>query len=225
MKTIVLTGLLVMTAALTAAASPTPEGDPRVDPRQLPDDTWISLSGVVETMNPGVIVLDYEGGAISVHLDPEYRTGDTYFLVPGEEIVVNGKLDKGLFQATTIEAASVYYVRKDAYVYINPEYGEHAFAEIVRKDFDVSTVIQGLVTEVRDEGFDVDTGTREIHVDITEMNYDPTEANGAPEVQPGDMVMVAGEVSLDFFEGRELVARSVTLLIEDAGNGSTPDSR
>jgi uncharacterized protein YdeI (BOF family) len=73
-------------------------------------------------------------------------------------------------------------------------------------------VVQGTVTEVKDEEFTLNTGYRELTVEVEEMPYNPLDEKGYQRIEVGDRVSVAGEMDDDLFEGKELVADAVVVL-------------
>lgn len=75
-----------------------------------------------------------------------------------------------------------------------------------------ATTVQGRVTEVGSEEFVVDTGLRQVRVEVEEMSYNPLDDGGYQKIEVGDRVSATGQVDNDLFEGRELVADSVVTL-------------
>jgi hypothetical protein len=69
------------------------------------------------------------------------------------------------------------------------------------------------VTDVDDEEFTLNTGTRSIRVEVDEMPYNPLDDEGYQKIELGDRVSVSGVIDDDLFEGRELVASSVVDLV------------
>jgi uncharacterized protein YdeI (BOF family) len=91
------------------------------DPYAKPDDTWISISGTVDTVRPDSFTLDYGKGVITVEMDDGDRDADAYKLLKGDKATVNGKIDDDLFETRSIEAGSVYVESLDTYFYASPE--------------------------------------------------------------------------------------------------------
>lgn len=186
------------------------------DPYMKPDDSWISLSGTVEQVEPDAFLLNYGEGLVTIEMDDGDRDADAYQLVEGDSVTVSGRVDDDLFETTTIEASSVYVENlgttffassvdeEDAYVFV------HIPTPIVLS----ATVVEGTVTEVNDEEFSVDAGLREIRVDVSEMPYDPLDDEGYQKIENGDRVRVTGQMEEQFFEGRELMADSVVTLAD-----------
>ena len=78
------------------------------NPVEQPDDTWISLTGVVTSTTDDSFKLDYGNGMITVEMDDWDNFGDAWPLIGGDEVTVYGEVDQNLFAKTTIEAGSVY---------------------------------------------------------------------------------------------------------------------
>jgi len=186
------------------------------EPYMKPDDTWISISGTIEHVERDAFTLDYGEGIISVEMDDGDRDADGYKLMEGDKVTVNGRVDDDLFETTTIEASSVYVEGIGTTFYASAVDEEDAYALVtITTPIVVSaTVVEGRVTDVNDEEFSVDTGPRQIRIDVSEMPYNPLDDKGYQKLQKGDRVRVGGHMEDDFLEGRELMADSVVTLAE-----------
>jgi uncharacterized protein YdeI (BOF family) len=182
------------------------------DPYVKPDDTWISISGTVDTVRPDSFTLDYGKGVITVEMDDGDRDADAYKLVKGDKVTVNGKIDDDLFETRTIEAGSVYVESLDTYFYASAADEEDTFVTVTAPVVISQTIVQGKVTEVSGEEFVVDAGVRKVRVDVSEMSNDPLDDEGYRKIKVGDRVSVIGKMDDDLFEGRELMAQSVVTL-------------
>jgi uncharacterized protein YdeI (BOF family) len=182
------------------------------DPYAKPDDTWISISGTVDTVRPNSFTLDYGKGVITVEMDDGDRDADAYKLVKGDKVTVNGKIDDDLFETRTIEAGSVYVESLDTYFYASAADEEDTFVTVTAPVVISQTIVQGKVTEVSGEEFVVDAGVRKVRVDVSEMSNDPLDDEGYRKIKVGDRVSVIGKMDDDLFEGRELMAQSVVTL-------------
>ena len=186
------------------------------DPYAKPDNTWISLTGTVQTVMADAFTMKYdedgEEGWITVEMDDGDRDADGYKLMAGDIVTVNGMIDDDLFETRTIEASSVYVANLDTYFYASAMDEEDTFVTFT-VPFEVGdAVVQGVVTAVNEHEFTLDTGLREVTVDVADMPYDPLDDEGYQQIDVGDAVSVFGEVDYDFFEGREIMASSVTTL-------------
>lgn len=87
------------------------------DPYLKANNTWISISGTVKTVSPDIFLLDYGDGIIKVEMDDGDRDADAYKLIEGDTVTVNGMIDDDFYEATKIEAASVYVEKLGTYFY------------------------------------------------------------------------------------------------------------
>ena len=185
------------------------------DPMTAPDDSWISVSGNVESVSADAFVLDYGDGLMTVEMDDGDRDADGYKLISGDEVTVTGRIDDDLFEARTLEASSV-YVENIGTTFFASAVDEEAIKDVivtVSTPVVISaTTVQGIVTEVNAEEFMVDTGLRQVRVEVEEMSYNPLDDEGYQKIEVGDLVSVTGQIDDDLFEGRELVADSVVTL-------------
>ena len=192
------------------------------NPYAQPDDSWISISGTVVAPTADSFMLDYGDGVVTVEMDDWDAWGDAYGLMDGDQVTVYGEVDDDLFEATTIEASSVYVEGLNTYYYASSADEEDAVTWIVTTPVTVSqTTIRGTVTDVDPaEGeFTVDTGEQELTVETEFLTYDPLDDLGYQQIDEGDRVSVTGMIDRDFFEGRVLEA-DVAITLEDEGEES-----
>lgn len=188
------------------------------NPYIQPDDTWISISGTVDSVSPDIFLLDYGDGSIYVEMDDLDRDADAYKLDKGNKVTVTGMIDDDFFDLRTIEAGSVFVEKLGTTFFSSAIDEEDPLVTImypinVVVPVDISqTRIEGTVTNVYDEEFTLDSGVMEITVEVEEMLYNPLDDEGYQKIQVGDRVLVFGEIDQDLFEGTEIVADSVITL-------------
>ncbi|MEZ4332610.1 MAG: hypothetical protein R3F35_12685 [Myxococcota bacterium] len=207
-----LLGALALTAALAVGGAAQAGADQK-NPYKQPDGTWISISGTVKSVQPNNFTLDYGKGMITVQMDDVDRDANAYKLAAGDKVTVNGMIDDDLFETTTIDASSVYVEKLGTYFYASPADEEDVYFYTIETPIVVSdTVVRGVVTEVDDDEFVIDTGRRKLRVEVDEMPYNPLDDEGYQKIRSGDYVRVTGQMDDHFFTGRELVADSVVKL-------------
>jgi uncharacterized protein YdeI (BOF family) len=205
-----LTTASALVLALTASTAAWAE-----NPMNEPDDSWISVSGTVDTVTEDAFALDYGEGVMTVEMDDGDRDADGYKLISGDKVTVSGRIDDDLFEARTIEASSVYVENIGTTFYASAVDEEDLSDVIVAVETPVvisATTVQGKVTEVGSEEFTVDTGLRKVRVEVDEMSYNPLDDEGYQKIEKGDRVSVTGQIDDDLFDGRVLVADSVVPL-------------
>lgn len=186
-------------------------GDPQ--PYQQADNTWISIGGTVESVDDDSFFLDYGEGKITVEMDDWDWYSDTGALEKGDKVNVQGMIDDDFYEIATIEASSVYVHRLGRYFYASPADEEGAYYYTTVYPVVLTTInVRGRVTSVSHDEFTLDTGPRQMTVEVEEMAYNPLDDEGYQKVRVGDRVSVTGEMDYDLFEGRELVADSVIVL-------------
>ncbi|MTW21077.1 NirD/YgiW/YdeI family stress tolerance protein [Allochromatium palmeri] len=183
------------------------------DPYMQPDETWISLGGVVESVERDHFTLNYGDGNVIVEMDDGDRDADAYKLLPGDKVNVVGKVDDDLFETTTIEAGSV-YLEKLGTTFFSSAADEEDTAIITTTVPIViaQTWVSGQVTSIGDDEFTVDTGKRKLTVSTDQLGFDPLDDEGYLKVRKGDRVNVTGTVDDQFFGGPELLARSLIVM-------------
>ena len=185
-------------------------------PYLQPDDTWISLSGNVESVQPDQFVLDYGPGSVVVEMDDGDRDADAYVLNSGDKVVVNGLIDDDFFEMTTIEASSVYVESISSYFYASALDDEAmtfydpvvtVHGPIVEGD----TTLQGTVTAVApdEQEFTLNTGVNMLTVKVGNLDGDPLDDEGYMQLDVEDVVTIRGTLSTDMFEGRVFEADAI----------------
>lgn len=205
--TAVVAGFALLLSAVASAET--------ANPYTMADETWITISGTVASVSRDSFILDYGDGSVIVEMDDGDRDADAYKLAGGDKVTVSGRVDDDLFETTTIEAGSVYVENIGTTFFASPidEETADSFVAFIREPVVVSRVtLQGTVTEVDDDEFTIDSGLRQIRVDVGEMPFNPLDDEGYLKVRVGDLVSVSGEMGSDLFQGRELVADSLMKL-------------
>jgi len=198
--------MLVLFTALTAVAA---------DPAGARNDSWITFSGTVEEVQANSFLVDYGDGKITVEMDDGDRDADGYKLVKGDEVTVSGRVDDDVYEKRTIEASSVYVEKLNTYFYASPaDEEDFALTYYGRVEYG-DMILRGVVTDiVGDEEFKLDTGLREVIVEVDELPFNPLDNEGYQRIDVGDVVSVTGNMDEDLFEGREFVADSVMTIAE-----------
>lgn len=206
-------GLSSLAIALLAWSPAASAEEP--NPFLMPDDSWITISGTVETVSTDTFTLDYGDGAVIVEMDDGDRDADAYKLMVGDKVTVSGSIDDDFYETTTIEASSVYVENLGTTFFASAldEETTEGWAVAVTVPVAISeTIVYGTVTDVDEHEFTVDSGLRELRVDVEEMAYNPLDDEGYQKIRVGDRVKVTGNIDTDFFEGRELMADAVIKL-------------
>ncbi|MCR9259720.1 MAG: hypothetical protein NXH95_08365 [Pseudomonadaceae bacterium] len=194
--------------ALTSASGLSAEPNPYA----LVDESWISISGEVQFLQPDSFTLDYGDGSVIVEMDDGDRDADAYKLIEGDNVNVLGVIDRDLFELTSIEASSVFVEKLDTYFYSSAVDEEDMPLLMAAIEDKPASFVQGKVTDVDDTEFSINFGLNEIRVDVDDMLYNPLDDEGYQKVQVGDVVRVKGELDTDFLQGREFEAERVTTL-------------
>ncbi|HKL48626.1 MAG TPA: hypothetical protein VJ882_03130 [Desulfuromonadales bacterium] len=172
------------------------------------NNTWISISGTVEDVQKDSFSLDYGDGLILVEMDDGDRDADAYKLMAGDKVTVNGMVDNDLFEKASIEAGSIYVEKLGTYFYASAK-DEEEKATLSQTLGQTDSVVQGKISDVRKQEFDLNTGIKRITIDVSKLSDNPLDEKGYQKLEPGDIVRVEGDFKKEFFTGRVLVAESV----------------
>lgn len=182
------------------------------NPATKMDDAWISVDGTVESVSRDAFVLDYGSGTIIVEMDDGDRDADGYQLVKDDKVRVSGVIDHDFFEAKTIEASSVYVENLGTYFFASAADEEDVLITYTVPVVVSETIVRGTVSEVSEEEFTVNTGVQSIRVDVEEMAYNPLDNKGYQKINEGDRVSVSGDMENEFFDEKELMAKSIVTL-------------
>ena len=207
----------LMATAISIGLMPLAQAAP--DPYDKADESWISISGEVESVTPDAFLLDYGEGAVTVEMDDFDNDADGYKLVDGDDVRVYGRIDDDMFETTSIEASSVWVNGLNTYFYANSADEEDipSQATLTLNDSDVR--ITGTIQTIEGREFTIDNGTRELRADTAKLGYNPFDDEGYQKLAVGDRVTVTGEVDNDWWEKRELMIDTVVTL-KDASASS-----
>lgn len=178
------------------------------------EQSWVSISGTVDSVESDQFDLDYGQGLLTVEMDDVDREAATYDLESGDGVIVSGRVDDQFLGTTTLEASSLYIEKLGTTFYASGVEEQRpivATAPVVVSDM----TLRGLVSEVDPDAneFRVDTGQREITVDVAAMPYDPLDPDRYQQIEEGQYVSVTGQLDEDLFtEAREFEADAVVTL-------------
>ncbi len=211
MKSLKMTYVILITALLSFFSQSIMAGK---NPYLVPNNTWITISGVVENVKPDAFDLDYGDGVIKVEMDDGDRDADGYKLIKGDKVTVNGKIDDDFHEMTKIEAGSVYVEKLDTFFYASAvdeeDYSLWSTIPVVPGE----VTVVGTVTKVMDDEFTLNTGLRSITVDVDDMSYNPLDNRGYQKIDKGDLVRVSGKLEDKFFsDKKELEAKYIVTIV------------
>lgn len=182
-------------------------------PAERPDGTWVSLSGLVVDKGQDSFDLDYGKGIITVEMDDWDWFDESNAIFVNDRVTVSGRVDKGLYENTSLEANTVWVKDLHTYFYAN-DADEEDIMNVIALDVPGITYT-GTVTEVGDHEFTMKSGDRTIRVDISELGFNPLDDKGYLKIEEGELVSASGVMDDPWFERRELVAGSVRELVRD----------
>jgi uncharacterized protein YdeI (BOF family) len=187
------------------------------DPYGAEDDAWISISGTVSSVSEDRFTLDYGDGAIYVDMDDGDRDADAYRLLPGDHVGVAGRIDKGLLEATTLAAASVYVEKLGTTFYSDPYDEEDVLVAIAAPVVLSGTTVRGTVMSVGDDRIELRTAAGPLTLNTEPLPYDPLDNVGYPQIDVGDRVRATGVMSDGFFSGPKLDVHALTMVRDSRG--------
>jgi uncharacterized protein YdeI (BOF family) len=209
---------ILLTTALCAGLLPAFAEE---NPYTKKDGSWISISGTVTTVGPDAFNLDYGEGLVTVEMDDWDLDADGYKLLEGDDVTVYGRVDDDFLETTSIEAGSVYVKGLNTFFYANSADEETlpAAATVTVVDYDLK--LTGEVASVDGREFTIDTGPREMRVDTIMMSYNPMDDEGFQKIEVGDRVSVTGDIDVDTWEKRELMAETIVTLEDSSGDSDS----
>lgn len=187
----------------------------------------VILSGTIDSIDEEKFVLDYGEDKISVDIAAwEWSDQIDQRLSEGKQVTVSGTVDQGLFDRREIKADNIYVTNDFTYYYIvdeNPAYGAQQSERETQQDGTFLST-RGEVTEVSDKGITVESQGGSIKVDLSELAYDPLDAEGVQRIEKGDRVYVFGDIDENFFQNQTMSAESlITLSAAREASGRQPE--
>jgi len=180
---------------------------------ELKDDSVLVVTGNIKSIRDDEFDLQYGASdkTITVELDRFNWNGDeTQFLSEGESVTVSGVLDDDLFEGREIKA---YNIRmNDSYVYYytteaNPVYTYESTQNLPSDGILVAA--RGKITKINGPEVTIKSKTGEIIVDTADLNYDPFDDEGRQKLEIGDELYVQGQVDVEPWDPKEIVADSI----------------
>jgi uncharacterized protein YdeI (BOF family) len=170
------------------------------------DGSWVRVDGTVVTTTDRSFELDYGRGYITVEVDDWdwYKEGRS--ILPNDEVVVYGRLDKGFYEGRTIEASSVYVEDLGTTFYASSADEEELGPWYVGPVQVGNISIGGTVKSVRGREVVLDTGVGEIIIDTARLGYNPLDNEGFQRIKAGDRIRVLGRIGDSLFGARRIVA-------------------
>jgi RNase P/RNase MRP subunit p29 len=210
-KTAAVSATMLMAFSSGAAANVDNYGEQLIE-------SQVSLKGTVIAQNEESILLDYGQGTITVELDDWDDLEEGELAMPGDQVTVYGTVDDSFYRDRSIEAQSIYVEGINAVLTGPSPYDEEGQTVqhyrqthfIGPSQYDIE--IAGQVTSVDGRTFTIDSGERQMKVDTSMMEYNPMDERGFQQVTEGDWVRASGDLAMNTFEDREIMAESVVTL-------------
>ncbi|MDT8408117.1 MAG: S1 RNA-binding domain-containing protein [Wenzhouxiangellaceae bacterium] len=207
-----LLAMFVLGLAAACAVGPDSAAEPTGEPAPgRLTETLVTLSGTVTSV-PSSRQFELDYGERSVTVDMSGFEPDVFDLRQGDKVLVTGFVDDELLVSRFLEATSLHIERLHTAFYAQPLDQETMPAIMQFPVIAEGTIVSGRVTEIRNGEFSIDTGLREIIVDVREMANDPLDDEGYQKVEVGDYVSVTGGFYTDIFADRQLEAEGIVTI-------------
>jgi len=187
----------------------------QMNPYEMGDDSWVTLSGTVANAADDGFDLDYGDGIVRVEMDDYDSWPEAYMLADGETVGVVGRIDDDLFELTSIEASTVYVDGLNTAFRANAadeeSLGDVAFYRLP----DLSNVVlEGKVKDIdEDDGeFTLVAGGGAYDVNVEDLGYNPLDKEGYQVLAEGDRVRITGMLDEEAFTDDEIDATSIVTL-------------
>lgn len=200
-------------AASTAGTGPSPAAAAMADSR---DGSLLTIAGKVVAAAPEWFRLRTGDEEITVEMDDWdwYQEGKA--IKVGDQVTVTGRVDKGLWEQSRIEASSVFVRNLGVSFLANGADEEERTAALVQVG-QATTSALGHVSNVEGQELTVGSIDGPIRVDVSQLA-------SKPKVQAGDAVYTWGNLDVDPAEGVEMMALGLTVLSADTTKQDEPDN-
>lgn len=228
LTTVFAIGLGVNGAALAQNSAVTNSATPIAN---MEDESSVVLTGKVGEIRDDEFDLRYQGNMVTVELDRFGWDADeaTQLLRSGESVTVSGYIDDDLFEGREIKAHNVRFNDRDLYYYTNqmiPVY-EDSYSNQNRNDQSADNranhtlsdgtyvTMAGTVSGISGNEFTLTGNNRRMTVDVSELGYEPFSQDRYQRIQNGDRVYIYGQITDEFFDSKEIVASSMTKMMDN----------
>ncbi|MGF1452541.1 MAG: hypothetical protein ACFB21_10780 [Opitutales bacterium] len=187
---------------------------------QQPEGAAVSFHGTVVDSDPDSFLLDYGRGTITVQMEGWDWYRENYSVLPQDRVTVFGTINDDFFEATKLEASSVYV--EDLNTYFYPRSGNQETSDAIAGsvyDFDLELTGDVVAVDARQHRFTLDTGDRELRVDTLGLPFNPLDDKGFVQLEKGDRVTVFSELSDQMFSGNVLQALALVNHSSDERSG------
>lgn len=193
------------------------------DPENIPEGSYLSIHGTVVNATADSFDLRYGDDLIAVEMEHWDWYSDIYDSLDGKEVRVYGYLNEPFYKGQTIRATSIHVEDIGTYFYPSGIHDEPpAPTAFSVHDFDFA--VTGEVTAAGRDKFTLDSGERQLTVDIRGLDDNPLDDEGFQKVVIGDRVTVFADSNPSLFLKRTVRAEAVIKLQEDSmGNADIPD--
>ncbi len=171
------------------------------------DGSLLTLGGTVVATAPDWFRLKTRDQELIVEMDDWDWYQEGRALKVGDEVTVTGRVDKGLWEQSKIEASSVFVRNLGVSFVANGADEEERTAALVQVGT-ASTSAQGYVSNIEGQEFTVGSTTGPVRVDISQLD-------SKPKLKAGDRVYTWGSLDVDAVEGVEMMAQGLAVLSAD----------
>ncbi|SDS11056.1 hypothetical protein SAMN05216421_0925 [Halopseudomonas xinjiangensis] len=188
-------------------------------PHEQSHNSWVSISGQITNPTEEGFTLNYGEGQIRVDMnDADWYAPQGPFQ-EGATVSVYGEVNQA-DSAAEIVANSV-FVESEGRLFTRTDtvFGKPEIIPVVPVRVGAFTYT-GEVGKVQDDRFTIDTGRRELMVDVSAMKDNPLDEQGAMRIEQGDTVMVYGVLDAELGRSRTVTADSIITIDEGARNES-----
>ncbi|MBS3805317.1 MAG: hypothetical protein KGY54_12270 [Oleiphilaceae bacterium] len=181
----------------------------------------ITLSGTVTETLSESFILDYGKATVTVNVADWKWYRENNELIQNDKVTVHGRVDEKTYETAVIDAKSLYLEDLGTYFYSETVEDDKVFSDFAKAPKTPIAVgditITGTITSIEGRTFTIDSGTRQMAVDTSELPHNPLDDRGFQRLNVGDAVAVAGTLDSDTFEGAKMVADTIVSLDRGVG--------
>ena len=193
-----------VTATDPVGTTPSPTAAALADAR---DGSLLTLGGRVVSTGPDWFRLKSGDEELTVEMDDWDWYQEGRALKVGDEVTVTGRVDKGLWEQSKVEASSVFVHNLGVSFLANGADEEERTAALMQVGTATTSAL-GHVSAVEGQEFTVGSMNGPVRVDMSQLKT-------KPKLKVGDRIYTWGDLDVDVTEGVEMMAQGLTLLSAD----------
>jgi len=181
---------------------------------EVKDGTLVKVTGEIKDISDDEFTLEYGLDKTSVvELDRFGWTGEeTQYLNVGESVTVSGLVDDDFLEGKEIEAYNLRLNDQFVYYYTSDKYPVYSYEQPEELPDGTYLSITGKIVNINAPEMTIENKNGKTIIDVANLDESPLDNKGDTKLKVGDRVYVYGDVDVEAWDEKEIVADVVIQL-------------